>query len=470
VVPLDARPVTADLPADLARAAGAEVRVPPRDLLGDRRRPADVDRLWVWLDEQAPAADAVVASVEMLCFGGLVASRTTSAAVEDVEPRLRQVEDLAARVPMYACAVIPRTPLRPTDEDAAYWTTGDVAAATRHRRLHQAMHARLVAAASAGRVQYLLVGQDDTTPASPSTADRAALQAQVAALGASRVLLTTGADELAARLVARWLTDLTGTRPSVRVIYTFPAHVARIPRYEAAPLAQTVAEHVASVGGRLVEEEPDVVLWVHNFDGPQQEARAQSKEASVDGLAPLLAAVSDAARRGQVVALADVRYANGADRALVAHLLQEPQLAGVAAYAGWNTCSNSLGSALAQGVVAALVQGGVLAGARQILRRMLVDRLLDDWGYQADIRFRLAEALRRRGGDPDRLGGHRAWCEEQAQTMLSAAAAAVEPAFPQVRIVVRRVEFPWDRLFEVRIGADVLSPDQIAERAGREGS
>ncbi len=466
LVPLDDRPVTADLPADLARAAGVEVRVPPRHLLGGRRRPADVEGVWAWLDAQP--ADAVVASVEMLCFGGLVASRKSRATCADVLPLLERLEALASRVPTYASAVIPRVPAQPTDEDAPYWTTGDEPAAHRHRRLHHAVHARLIEASRRGVLHYLLIGQDDTAPGGPADADRAALQAQVDAGGTSRALLTAGADELGACLVARWLTDLTRTRLSVQAVYTFPADVGRIPRYEAAPLEQTVAEHVAGVGCRLSGQDADVLLWVHNFDGPQREARDQGGDLPAGAVEPVLAAVWDAAGRGRTVVLADVRYANGADRALVARLLQEPALAGIAAYAGWNTAANTVGSALAQGVVAALVRRGVVAGDDVALRRTLAIRLLDDWAYQADVRGRLAEALRQREGDPADLGGHRAWCEEQAARMLAGAAAVLGPAFPTEEVVVRQVEFPWDRLFEVRIDADVVRGQPGVRHKGRE--
>ncbi|MDR7401202.1 MAG: DUF4127 family protein [Armatimonadota bacterium] len=467
LVPLDDRPVTADLPAELARAAGARVRVPPRGLLGGRRRPADVRGVWTWLERWAAGADAAVVSVEMLCCGGLVASRQTQSPWRDVEPWLARLADLAARVPTYAFSVIPRSPAQPTEEDAAYWTSGDAASAHRHRQLFRTLHARLIEAAGRGVWRYLLVGQDDAAPGSPAAADRDALQALADARAPSRALVTTGADELAARLVARWLVDLTRTPLAVKTLYTFPAHAGRIPRYEAAPLDRTVAEHVASVGGRRAKRDADLLLWVHNFEDRQREARDQGGDLPAESLERALADVRDAVRRQQVVAVADVRFANGADRALVARLLREPSLAGVAAYAGWNTCSNALGSALAQAVVVALARRGVLDDDEAAARRLLAARLLDDWAYQADVRVRLAAALRRRGGDPGGLGSHRAWCEEQAHRMLSERADALAPVFPQARVVVRRVAFPWDRLFEVRIDVAVIPGEAAARRAGR---
>ena len=65
-LPLDARPVTRGAFLALARAAGITVATPPCSLLGDRRRPADVDTLWAWIDAEAADADLLIASAELL--------------------------------------------------------------------------------------------------------------------------------------------------------------------------------------------------------------------------------------------------------------------------------------------------------------------------------------------------------------------------------------------------------------------
>ena len=126
-IPLDDRPATRDGVLDLARAAGIEILSPERSLLGDRGRGADVRRLWTWVNAQLTTAKvpaACIASVEMLCFGGLVASRTSTRHWRNMLPLLDEVHALAARVPTYLSAVIPRTPVQGGGgEDPEYWET-----------------------------------------------------------------------------------------------------------------------------------------------------------------------------------------------------------------------------------------------------------------------------------------------------------------------------------------------------------
>src|SRR3989442_1549525 len=354
-VPLDGRPVTMDIGADRGRAAGVDVRTPDRVMLSDRFRLGEVDRVWEWLErEVAGGSAALVASVETLCFGGLVASRKSEVGFEEIAPRLHRLYEIASRLPTYVSAVIPRTPQRPTDEDAAYWKTGDQAAMLRHRNRHLKVNADLISAASRGVLHALLIGQDDTTPGSPSQADRATLQRHAAASSASNALLTSGTDELNARLFAR-----------------FP---------------------------------------------------------------------------------------NDADRALIARLLAEPRFGGIVAYAGWNTCSNSLGSVMASATVVHHLRAGTVPGNDRIYRPAFFTRILDDWGYQSIVRPHLTRWLEERGGSPSDLGERKATLETMAlEKLRGEALPPLQRSFVYHPVKLQRAAFPWLRLFEIGLEVDIAN-------------
>lgn len=75
-IPLDDRPVTYSYPVKNLQAAGYEILTPPEKYLASADRTGDPDKLWQWLVENAPDADAAVISSDALIYGGLVASRT----------------------------------------------------------------------------------------------------------------------------------------------------------------------------------------------------------------------------------------------------------------------------------------------------------------------------------------------------------------------------------------------------------
>ena len=70
--------------------------------------------------------------------------------------------------------------------------------------------------------------------------------------------------------------------------------------------------------------------------------------------------------------VADIRFGNGADNALIKTLFDKQLAYRLASYGGWNTAGNSLGFALAQG----LLHKQLTPEARENLLNV---RYLDDW-------------------------------------------------------------------------------------------
>jgi hypothetical protein len=60
----------------LGQIAGQDVRTPPRAAIGNYLRPGDPDAILRWLnDAGVHGASALVASSDMIAYGGLVAAR-----------------------------------------------------------------------------------------------------------------------------------------------------------------------------------------------------------------------------------------------------------------------------------------------------------------------------------------------------------------------------------------------------------
>lgn len=487
-VPLDDRPATRETVLDLLPLLGEAWATPPRDLLGHRRRPADLDGLWRWVEREAAVADALIASAEVLLHGGLVASRLSVDPLDVLWARLDRLVRLAGRVATYLSAVNPRIPAGGSDEEPAYWgphgdalrlyssrldageQSGDegkvrealraletvpaqvVDDLLRRRRRQLLLNVELMLLAAQGTLRALLVGQDDAEPYGLPRADLAVLHRLRARLGAGRVYLSAGADELNARLLARLANDVAGRGPRVAVRYTFPEARRSIPRYEPAPLEETVMAHLHAAGCSVAEEGAEVVLWVHNFAGAQQREAIDQRGAPPAPVRTVATALAEAAGRGILCGCADVRFANGADDALVNALLVRDDFASLSGYAGWNTCSNSLGTVVAQLVLSYHARARLSPTRyREIRRRYLLRRLLDDWGYQAVVRPYLArEVLPQLGADGSHLGPATGAVREAALRRFQ------EKVLPPIERVfggpaLRGLTFPWDRLFEIHV-------------------
>jgi len=495
-IPLDGRPVTRDLVLKLALLTDLRIQTPPRDVLGDRQSGADMAALGLWMDDHVPRTELCVAAAEMLCYGGLVASRTSDDTLPVVEGRADSLLALASRVPTYLAAVNLRIPASAeSDEEPAYWRQyGNALVRYSHerdrwdrtgaadaghgvvdalasvpgpvledflwrRRRNFLINLRLVAATAQGRVRHLLLGQDDAAPYGLARSDREALIRTVKALEARSISVTTGADELCARLFARSLNDRFRSRPTIRVVYTAPLSRRSVPTYEIDPLEETVRSHVESVGAELVDGEAEITLIVHNFSGTRQmEAFAQPyrPDALVEKTTEELAA---AKARGTICAIADVRYANGADDGLVTTLLAQPQASGVDAYAGWNTASNTLGTTLAHAIaILHLRKGsfGPVGDRKEQSRRLLLERFIDDWGYQAHIRSALAKDVlptEPKCTSSDLRPAEARFIDEATRRFAEHILPKLAHSFGCELSV--RVSFPWHRLFEVGLDVSV---------------
>ncbi|MEJ5170741.1 MAG: DUF4127 family protein, partial [Fimbriimonadales bacterium] len=112
LAPIDDRPATGQFARMIGAIAGVDVQTPPQELLGRFTTPGNPDAVLSWLERQnLNESQAVVVSAEMVCFGGLVASRTDATPLEAAMARLDRLRDIRRAnpdTPFYVFATIPR--------------------------------------------------------------------------------------------------------------------------------------------------------------------------------------------------------------------------------------------------------------------------------------------------------------------------------------------------------------------------
>jgi hypothetical protein len=139
-------------------------------------------------------------------------------------------------------------------------------------------------------------------------------------------------------------------------------------------------------------------------------------------------------------------------------LLRQASMAGLAAYGGWNTAGNTLGTVLAQAMIRVIaLKNGATREQRAAQLEFLFLRFLDDAGYQVCERTRcMVEDLHELGLAPtvERLPEDMAAeIERRLGKNLGRSAAALRDLFIRSGLVrdvrVGHVHLPWRRLFEV---------------------
>lgn len=307
LLPLDDRPVNYDYPKYLARAAGCDLQLPPREWLGNPWRPSQHARLVEWLVDSSASTDALILAVDTLAYGGLIPSRTSRESLSSVMQRLsnlRQIKETRPELPILGFSVIQRISRHnSSEEEKEYWATygsaifrlsflehktelGQTSAeetAEREtlrrsipdevyedyregRNRNHAVNLTMLDWLAEGVFDYLLLPQDDTAEYGWNIAQARELQEKIRKSGLSdRAITYPGADEIGCLLLASLLCRQAGFQLRVWPRYSCVHSPGLITAYEDRPIHELMKAHLAPLDGLIADSphEADLILFVN---------------------------------------------------------------------------------------------------------------------------------------------------------------------------------------------------------------
>lgn len=455
LIPIDNRPVCYTLPKLIAGInSDIELVMPPRELLGDLTKPARKEILFEILNSWK-GFDSIIISLDTLVWGGLIPSRRSSTPLAEILALLENLKVILKEkdCPIYAFSSIMRISNNNiNEEEKEYWDmwgkkifeysyiadkTGfppktDIPKEilkdylnTRKRNFE--INKIYLEWQKEGIFDTLVFSKDDCAQFGLNVQEARKLKAEGG-------FVKTGADEIPLSLLSRAITkNLTSVysgipnRPEnynpdgIRIfpIFTEPEYKHLISNYEDISIEESVRSQIELAGCKVSNNysDSDIVLIVNNFKNNQGEIVMKIPTEPFKGEINL---------PDKPFMIADVRFANGADNSFVEKLLENLNFNSdnFLGYSGWNTSANSLGSLIAGGLVKFTDND---YNKTEFLKLQLT-RLLDDWGYQANVRQKL--------DIPD-------------ESLLVEKMKKYESILGCVNSV--RYSFPWHRLFEVEI-------------------
>lgn len=480
--------------------------LPPQEWLGDLHTPGRSAALRDWL-LKLPEISALIVSIDMLAYGGLVYSRRHATSLEAALGILGVLKEFrAARpsTPIYAFNILMRLALTMDSEAAApnYYNVmryarladeaerfhseylreqlAQVKAAippavldeylAARRRNHE-VNLTMVDWLAEGVFDYLLITQEDAAEFGLHRREQDEIWRRATEKNAlDKMSLHPGADEAALTLLARhW-----NTEAAFRLHWSCGEDAHRIALFEDRPFDQALREHVASMKGVLVESEAadfelfvnaPLGIWHKDEDDEQRKQRAMK-------LHPFVRGIEQAVSEERRVALCDVAFPNGADDVLMNLLDKRGLLGKLAAYGGWNTAGNTLGTVLAQCAALQIADCKLQsANCGEELREFAIrnsqsailncqftfERLVDDWFYQSRVRAHIEKTARELGASPLDLNGSGQAVEAQARRELKGYAQLLAQRHFGSTLARCDVALPWGRTFEVDLRAE-LSP------------
>ena len=393
-IPIDNRPVCYNLAKDIcAIDESIELFIPPREMLGDLTKTADIEGLFAWLKELPQDIHCMILSLDTLAYGGLIPSRRSKDSFEQIKARIERLKPIVKDKKAYAFSSIMRiSNNNVNEEEKEYWSewgtkifefsynsckykkpvATDIPReiledylATRKRNF--GINALYLDWQKEGLFETLIFSKDDCAEFGFNVSEAIMLENW----GATT---KTGADEIPLTLLARAIPKQISIYPQ----FIEPEYKDRISNYEDVSIEKSVLGQLELGGFNLVNSrsEADLILVINNFKEKQGELVMDWKtEPYKWGFNP----------PSKPYAVADVRFANGADNNFVKTLMNYalPEYG----YSAWNTSANTLGSLLA-GVK---VKYGALKYNDLAFKKLQTIRYLDDWAYQANVRGQIAE-------------------------------------------------------------------------------
>ena len=537
LVPLDSRPVCSTMVQKLGKLAGINVIVPPKELLDNYQEPAKSKKLWQWLQNKSANYNTSIISTDILLHGSLLQTRQHIASAQEQDDFFSELNKLQKNITaspprqsnytdstdsdkhqLQLFSVIPR--LLVSDEvypDCWYqWhlmrysqlldmvqINGDYAMTkelmeykeeipadilskytsifTQSQGFNERLLAHLlpkaknskniantqVNATVATNAPLFIIGQDDSSPFGlpHMTATKLARHIEEHTWQ-TQAQLTNGADEIAALLLTRHFLQQSHWQPKLFLAYGSPKTEFKHMPYMASSVGATLRNQAQLVGAQLVEESnaADIILFVHCGD-----ADAKPTAAEAEQLASYL-------KHDKHVALIDLSANFEAEEMLLPLLLEQNiSVNRLAAYAGWNTFSNSSGTALAQSIIFTgrlrQLQAQQSATDNPLLIPALyadnlnftIERMLEDYYYQKRIHPQLRPYLESFGTTPTDLEPEeKQQTEYRIQERLSLYAtwlygrslsrtpfyADTHKAYYLTDLTIG-AKLPWNRIFEV---------------------
>jgi len=363
--------------------------------------------------EQLNYADitSVIVNSDMLCYGGLIASRTNDTPIEIAFGRLKRLAELRKKVPktkFYVFSSIMR--LAPTATRAtAAWRLQlakyaelkdqyrrepsedlrkrlDALAAripsyeiikyedARARNLE--VNRELIKMRSRSQFDYLIFGQDDAKPFGPHIPETERLR-QLAAKQyvTGSVYFCEGIDQLGNITLSRAMLRQAAWAPKLRIVYSDNTKISHIANYESKQIQTSVKDQILSSGARIAvgDEDFDYTLYV-NVPGRDPGPFAQFQQA-----------LTSEVDQGFPVAVADINIANDgtSDAELFATLQEGDRMFKLLSFAGWNTAGNSLGTAIPTANIYLLARRSKVDPLKREVaqREFLLHRFVNDYAY-----------------------------------------------------------------------------------------
>lgn len=465
-IPIDNRPVCFDLVKEICKIdSGIKLFMPEAKWLADLKKNAQVEKIVSWVKNIEVDFDFAVVCLDTIAYGGLISSRFYEGKLKKIKNRMynffqilrsKNVKKIYAfssimrisnnnvnieekrywkyfgekifqtSVFMHKNSILPskknRKKLKKLKNQVPLKTLQDY---TNTRKRNFKINNFYLELALDGLFEKLIFSLDDCNPFGLNVLESIDLEKKIKKKNLSQIANTkTGADEIPLVLLSCAYSDLKKIKTKIAILFSNEKSTMKISRYENISVKDSAESQIKFAGCEVSDfEESDLIMFVNNFEKEQGDLVMNIFEPSSKANLP------DFEKPFFVV---DILNANGSDYEFVQKNLSQISNENCLAYSGWNTTSNSLGSAIATSVFAFYNQK-----SREKIAKAKATRLLDDFAYQSFSRQELQKSSKL----------------PNAKLCAKIMKPFEEKIFDALNLKKEKISysFPLERFFEVRI-------------------
>lgn len=516
-IPLDNRPCTMNFPEILADIVNYKLIMPPSDILGNYVKPGHPLKLLNWLEDNDTNAEAAIISIDMIIYGGLIASRSDNISDGEVLYNTEKFENWlkkkSVKTIYLSCTIMRNMPtflsqdvekeahafkktlarlysisqkenpeklavevekVKKTLKGAIKPSYFDI-----RKRNHQVNQKALLWCIY-NYADHLVLGLDDVVTKGLNIAEKEILENIIEENGLDNVSIYSGTDEMSMMLLARLACKRNGFKPTFHIHYSEEKGKENIPLYEDRTVKELFSSYIALLDGteNSRERDADIELFVNLLGRGQLESHWQYlRKSGMRSKTALIKKINDAIKHERIAAVADIAYANGADSVFSSMIEDGIKIHNLSAYAAWNTTGNTIGTVIAHAVLRFLslkfrhnLKNPELA--EKAHHKFIFARFVDDWLFQSETRDRIRLLCQKAGISIFDLAEEKTRIENITDDVLMKRverffSKALAGSFELPGSVTSRkakisignsltcqIRFPWERIFEISVECD----------------
>lgn len=497
-IPLDERPCNYNFPVFLGKIADDyNIVIPPMEIMGKKKIPANVEAIWEWLEEEIIDADGAILSMDTLVYGGIIPSRLHYLNIEECKNRLLKLKNIKNEnnIPIYGFNLIMRCPrYSSSDEEPDYYEDWgkeifrqgfiknkvELGTASieeeeelkdilsklpeeplndyiERRNINREVNRLVIDYVDDGILDFLSIPQDDSAPYGLTAIDQQYVRNYIEEKNLDlKIYMYPGADEVGCTLLARIINKLENREPLVYPKYSSVQGPFIIPLYEDRYLHESVKYQILVAGGIMATSasEADIVLLINSPGETMMEASVQKQNIIGYNVYRNLTELVEFGdyvmnKLKKPVVFADIAFANGADLKLIRLLKAKKMLFKLGGYAGWNTSSNTLGTCIAQGMI------NLIYGNNEKHREFLALRFVEDAGYCGFTRKYICDNYTlKMGYNWFIVDGERGEISKLVRKTLEEYIDK-NLNYDEYKIEIEDCYMPWNRMFEVGLNVKI---------------